>query len=229
MIDALAEALEAIALDPAVRVVVLAASGRAFCAGHDLKELRAHRDDPVWLQSLFDACSALMLRLTTIPQPVIASVQGIATAAGCQLVSMCDLAVASSEARFALPGVNVGIFCTTPAVGVARSVPRKQVLEMLLTGEPIDAQAALARGLINRVVAPEALEASVAELAAQIASRSAALISAGKRAFHRQVEMTMADAYTLAGCEMVSALGLDDAQEGIEAFLGKRMPQWAHR
>lgn len=229
MIDALAAQLESIAVDSSVRVVVIAATGRAFCAGHDLKELRAHRDDPVWLQSMFDACSALMLRLTTIPQPVIASVQGIATAAGCQLVSMCDLAVASSEARFALPGVNVGIFCTTPAVGVARSISRKQVLEMLLTGEPIDAQTALARGLVNRVVAPEALASTVSALAAQIAGRSAALIAAGKRAFYRQVEMSMTDAYTLAGCEMVSALGLDDAVEGIESFLGKRTPQWAHR
>ncbi len=228
MIEALAAHLEAIAADPSVRAVIIGATGRAFCAGHDLRELKAHRADPVWLQALFDECSALMLAITRLPQPVIAAVQGIATAAGCQLVSMCDLAVASSEARFALPGVNVGIFCTTPAVGVARSILRKQVLEMLLTGEAIDAPTALARGLVNRVVAPDALESEVSRLAAQIAGRSAALVAAGKRAFYRQVELSLDDAYELAGAEMVSALALDDAAEGIDAFLDKRTAQWRH-
>jgi enoyl-CoA hydratase/carnithine racemase len=228
MIDALGAALAAIAADRSIRVVVLAATGRAFCAGHDLRELKAHRGDQAWLRALFDDCSALMLAITRMPQPVIACVQGIATAAGCQLVSMCDLAVASSEARFALPGVNVGIFCTTPAVGVARSIVRKQVLEMLLTGDAIDAQAALDRGLVNRVVAPEALEPEVRRLAAQIGARSSALVAAGKRAFYRQVEMSLEEAYDLASGEMVSALALDDAGEGIDAFLGKRAPTWSH-
>ncbi len=228
MIDALRAHLTAIAADRSIRVVVLAATGRAFCAGHDLRELKAHRDDEVWLRALFDDCSALMVALTHMPQPVIARVQGIATAAGCQLVSMCDLAVASSEARFALPGVNVGIFCTTPAVGVARSILRKQVLEMLLTGEAIDAQAALARGLVNRVVPAEALDDQVMHLATLIGSRSSALVAAGKQAFYRQVEMTLDAAYSLASAEMVRALGLDDAGEGIDAFLGKRAPTWSH-
>ncbi len=229
MVNAMAQMINAIAADASVRVVVLAASGRAFCAGHDMRELREHRDDTDWLQALFDECSQMMQGLTRMPQPVIARVHGIATAAGCQLVSMCDLAVAASEARFALPGVNVGIFCTTPAVGVARSILRKPTLEMLLTGEPIDAASARERGLINRVVNAGDLDSEIEQLARLIAARSGALIAAGKRAFYRQVELSMADAYTLAGGEMVSALGLDDAAAGIDAFLAKRPPQWMHR
>src|SRR5450432_4213691 len=167
MIAALQVELERIAVDTSVRSVVIAAAGKGFCAGHDLRELRAH-PDLAWQQELFAACNALMLQLTRLPQPVIARVHGIATAAGCQLVSMCDLAVAVDTARFALPGVSVGVFCTTPAVGVARNVARKRVMEMLLTGEPVDAATALAWGLVNRVVALADLDAAIGRFTRQI-------------------------------------------------------------
>ena len=162
MLAALQDELSRIAAEPSIRCVVLAAEGKGFCAGHDLKELRAH-PDLAWQQELFGACNALLVSLTTMPQPVIARVHGIATAAGCQLVSMCDLAVAAENARFALPGVNVGVFCTTPAVGVVRNIGRKRTMQMLLTGEPIDAATALAWGLVNRVVPVDALDAAIAE------------------------------------------------------------------
>ena len=229
MIAALQDALSAIAADPAVRVVVLAAAGRGFSAGHDLKEMRAHAGDARFQRELFDACSRMMLTLTEMPQPVIARVHGIATAAGCQLVSMCDLAVASTEARFALPGVNVGVFCSTPVVGVARNVARKHAMEMLLTGELIDAATALARGLCNKVVAPAELDAAIAHYTGIIAARSAAVIGAGKRAFYRQINLELADAYALAGGVMTENLMLEDAAEGMDAFLGKRAPQWKDR
>jgi enoyl-CoA hydratase/carnithine racemase len=167
-----------------------------------------------------------MLRLTTLPVPVIAQVQGIATAAGCQLVSMCDLAVASEAATFALPGVNVGIFCSTPAVGVVRNIGRKRAMEMLLTGEPIGAAQALGWGLVNRVVPAERLGAEVGELAARIAARSAAVVKLGKATFHSQSELDLEAAYRLASASMCGNLGLADASEGIEAFLGKRAPEW---
>ena len=229
MIAAIQAALDAIRDDAAARVVVLAAAGRGFCAGHDMKEMRSHAGDAVWQKGLFDACARMMLTLTEIPQPVIARVHGIATAAGCQLVSMCDLAVASSDARFALPGLNIGVFCSTPAVGVARNVLRKQAMEMLLTGEMIDAPTALARGLVNRVVAPAELDAAIEKLTGQICARSAAVIAAGKRVFYRQVEAPIADAYALAGEAMTCNLGLADANEGMDAFLEKRAPNWKHR
>jgi len=171
----------------------------------------------------------MMVTLTEMPQPVIARVHGIATAAGCQLVSMCDLAVASTEARFALPGVNVGVFCSTPVVGVARNVARKHAMEMLLTGELIDAATALARGLCNKVVAPAELDAAIAHYTGIIAARSAAVIGAGKRAFYRQINLELADAYALAGGVMTENLMLEDAAEGMDAFLGKRAPQWKDR
>src|SRR5947207_10092310 len=174
MIAALQSELARIAADPSVRCVVLAAEGKGFCAGHDLKELRAH-PDLAWQQELFSSCNALMLSLTTLPQPVIARVHGLATAAGCQLVSMCDLAVAADTARFALPGVNVGVFCTTPAVGVARNVARKRVMELLLTGEPIDAATALGWGLVNRVVPLGELDAAIGHFTRLIGARSARL------------------------------------------------------
>jgi enoyl-CoA hydratase/carnithine racemase len=161
MIGALQAALGEIAADTEVRAVVLAANGRGFCAGHDLKEMRSHVGDKRWQRQLFDRCSRMMIALTELPQPVIARVQGVATAAGCQLVSMCDLAVAADTATFALPGVNIGVFCSTPAVGVARNIGRKRAMEMLLTGRPFDAQTALAWGLINRVVAPDELDAAI--------------------------------------------------------------------
>src|SRR5947207_5222118 len=171
MIAALQSEVTRIGADPTIRCVVIAAEGKGFCAGHDLKELRAH-PDLAWQQELFSACNALMVSLTTLPQPVIARVHGIATAAGCQLVSMCDLAVAADTARFAMPGVNIGVFCSTPAVGVARSVGRKRVMEMLLTGTPIDAATALDWGLVNRVVPGERLDAEVDRLARAVVARS---------------------------------------------------------
>jgi enoyl-CoA hydratase/carnithine racemase len=225
MIAALARELERIAADASIRSVVLAAQGRGFCAGHDLKELRAH-PDLAWQQQLFDACNAMMLSLTRMPQPVIARVHGIATAAGCQLVSMCDLAVASDNATFALPGVNVGVFCTTPAVGVGRNVARKRVMQMLLTGEAIDAATALQWGLVNRVVAAAELDAAVAEFTRAIGSRSADVVGRGKRAFYGQIDLGLEPAYALAGNEMACSLLDPAAQEGIDAFLAKRPPRW---
>lgn len=225
MIAALEAALGAIAGDDAARVVVLAANGRGFCAGHDLKEMRAHRDLD-WQQEMFDACSRVMEKLTQLPQPVIARVHGIATAAGCQMVSMCDLAVATDSARFALPGVNVGVFCTTPAVGVARNIGRKRVLEMLFTGETIDAATALAWGLVNRVVPAAELDTAVAVFTDVIRSRSPAVVALGKRAFYQQIERGLAGAYELAGKTMACNLLMDDAVEGIDAFLAKRAPAW---
>src|SRR6516165_7927891 len=175
MIAALQAELDAIAADPGVRVVVLAANGRGFCAGHDLKEMRAHVGDKAWQRRLFDDCSRMMLTLTRLPQPVIARVHGIATAAGCQLVSMCDLAVAAETATFALPGVNIGVFCTTPAVGVGRNVARKRVMEMLLTGRPIDSATALDWGLLNRVVPSEKLDETVQGFVDAILAKSPAV------------------------------------------------------
>ena len=226
MIAALQAELNRIEGDPSVRSVVLAAEGRGFCAGHDLKELRAH-PELSWQQELFGACNALMLSLTRLPQPVIARVHGIATAAGCQLVSMCDLAVAAEGAKFALPGVNVGVFCTTPAVGVGRNVARKRAMELLITGEPIDAATALAWGLVNRVVPAAELDAAVAHFTRIIAGRSARVIARGKQAFYRQIELSLPAAYDLAGNEMACSLLDDAAHEGIDAFVGKRPPKWS--
>lgn len=225
MIAALEAALDAVAADATVRVVVLAGSGRGFCAGHDLKELRAH-PDLAWQRELFDACGRMMLKLTTLPQPVIARVHGIATAAGCQLVSMCDLAVAADSAKFALPGVNVGVFCSTPAVGVGRNIGRKRAMEMLLTGDPIDAATALDWGLVNRVVPAAGLDAEVARFAGIVRSKSAAVIALGKRAFYQQIDRGLADAYGYTGEVMACNLLDPAAAEGIDAFLGKRPPRW---
>ncbi len=229
MIAALDAELETAAADEAVRVVVIAAAGKGFSAGHDLKEMRAHAHDERWQRALFDACSRMMLRLTTLPQPVMARVHGIATAAGCQLVSMCDLAVAADTATFALPGVNIGVFCSTPAVGVARNVGRKHAMEMLLTGAPIDAQTALAWGLVNRVVSADALDETIAQFADTIRARSAATIRLGKRAFYAQIEQPLAPAYAATSEVMACNMLLDDASEGIDAFLGKRAPVWQGR
>ncbi len=229
MVAALQKELDRIAADPEARVVVLAAEGRGFCAGHDLKEMRAHVGDKAWERRLFDDCSRMMLTLTKMPQPVIARVHGIATAAGCQLVSMCDLAVASENATFALPGVNVGVFCSTPAVGVARNIARKRVMEMLLTGEPIDAKTALSWGLVNRVVPAGELDAAVGRFVDIILARSASVIRLGKEAFYRQVEKPLKEAYELTGETMACTLLLDDAAEGMDAFLQKRSPSWRGR
>jgi enoyl-CoA hydratase/carnithine racemase len=225
LIDELQAAFDGFAGNDAVRVVVLSANGRGFCAGHDLKELRA-MGDAFAVESLFARCSRMMTTITALPQPVIARVHGLATAAGCQLVAACDLAVASTTAMFATPGVNIGTFCSTPAVALGRAVGRKHAMEMLLTGEAIDASRAYAIGLVNRVVPPDALDAEVGRLAALIASKSAAAIASGKRVFYRQLELSLADAYSLAGhaiaCDVVS----EDGQEGVDAFLGKRAPRW---
>jgi enoyl-CoA hydratase/carnithine racemase len=226
MIAAIQAELDAIASDASVRVVILAAEGKGFCAGHDLKEMRAHTEDKGWQQGLFDACSRMMIAFTEIPQPVIARVQGIATAAGCQLVSMCDLAVASDTATFAMPGVNIGVFCSTPAVGVVRNVGRKHAMEMLLTGELIDAATAQSWGLINRVVPSSRLDAEIRRFTDIILSRSSATIRFGKQAFYRQIDHPLAAAYDIAGEVMACNLLLDDAAEGIDAFLEKRPAIW---
>ena len=225
MLDALERAIDEVGADTSVRAVVIAGAGRGFCAGHDLKELRAH-DDPVWQRELFASCSRVMVKLTQLPQPVIARVHGIATAAGCQLVSMCDLAVASEGARFALPGVNVGVFCSTPAVGVARNVARKRVMEMLVTGDPVDATTALDWGLVNRVVPAAELDAAVAHFTGRILARSASVMALGKRAFYAQIDRPLGDAYTYTSEVMTCNLADPDSAEGIGAFLEKRAPRW---
>jgi enoyl-CoA hydratase/carnithine racemase len=229
MIAAIAADLRAIADDPTVRVVILAAGGKGFCAGHDLKEMRHHVGDKQWQRDLFDQCGRMMMSLTTLPQPVIARVHGIATAAGCQLVSMCDLAVAADSATFALPGVNMGVFCSTPAVGVARNVGRKRAMELLLTGEPIDAHTALAWGLVNRVVSQAALDEEIRHFTDIILARSPATIRLGKQAFYQQVERPLEDAYSMMSETMACNLLLDDAAEGMDAFLAKRSAVWRGR
>ena len=225
MIAALDAALDAAAADPTTRVVVVAASGKAFCAGHDLREMRAHVD-PAWQQALFDACTRMMLKLTRIPQPVIARVHGAAAAAGCQLVAMCDLAIAADTARFGLSGINAGIFCSTPAVGVARNVSRKRAMELLVTGRLIDAATAADWGLVNRAVPAAELDAEVAALARAVATKSRAAIALGKRAFYEQIERGLDGAYALAGETMTCNMLDPDAVEGIDAFLDKRPPNW---
>ncbi len=226
MIAALETALDAVAEDANVRVVVIAANGRGFCAGHDLKELRAF-NDPVLAHPVFALCGEVMLKIMRLPQPVIARVHGIATAAGCQLVGACDLAVASSDARFATSGINVGLFCSTPGVALGRNVPRKKAMEMLLTGDFIDAQTALAQGLLNRVVAPDALDDAVWALAGKIVSKPRGAIADGKRAFYEQIELDAEAAYSLAADEMTRNLFAEATREGIDAFLQKRSPRWS--
>jgi len=225
LIDELQSAFDRIAVDRAVGVVVLAANGRGFCAGHDLKEIRTMRDVSE-IESLFARCSRMMMAITTLPQPVIARVHGIATAAGCQLVATCDLAVASTAATFATPGVNIGAFCYTPSVALGRAVGRKHAMEMLLTGETVSAARACEIGLVNRAVPPEALDAEVGKLARAITSKSSAVIASGKQVFYSQLELSLGDAYRMAGhaiaCDFFSEVG----REGVDAFLGKRAPRW---
>lgn len=229
MIAAIQAELNAITEDPSVRVVILAAEGKGFCAGHDLKEMRAHAGDKGWQRQLFDDCSRMMMALIQMPQPVIARVHGIATAAGCQLVSMCDLAVAADTATFALPGINIGVFCSTPAVGVVRNVGRKHAMEMLLTGEPIDAQTALAWGLVNRVVPAAQLDAEIERFTRIILARSSAVVRFGKQAFYGQIDRPLGAAYDVAGEVMACNLLLEDAAEGMDAFLQKRPAGWRGR
>jgi enoyl-CoA hydratase/carnithine racemase len=225
LMTALAQALERAAADRAVRVVVIAGAGPAFCAGHDLRELRSEPRRAVYEQ-VFAQCSALMLRIVHLPKPVIAEVHGIATAAGCQLVATCDLAVAAAEARFATPGVNIGLFCSTPMVALTRAVGRKAAMEMLLTGELVDAAAAKALGLVNRVVKRAELAAATMELARQIAAKSALTVAIGKEAFYRQAELDLGEAYRYAAEVMTRNMLARDAAEGIDAFLEKRPPTW---
>ena len=228
MMTALQAAIEAAGADPAVRVLVLAGAGPAFCAGHDLKELRAH-PEAAFQSALFERCVQLMLSVVRCPKPVIARVHGIATAAGCQLVASCDLAIAAEEARFATPGVNIGLFCSTPMVALSRNLSRKHAMEMLLSGDMFDAQDAERFGLINRVVpAGGALEAAVT-LAAKIASKSALTVKIGKRAFYEQAEMKLGEAYAHTSRVMVENLLARDADEGISAFVQKRAPTWEDR
>ncbi|PYR25072.1 MAG: enoyl-CoA hydratase [Acidobacteria bacterium] len=229
MIAALQRELDATARDESVRVVVLAGAGRGFCAGHDLKEMRAHAADAGWQRDLFDACRRMMISLTRMPQPIIGRVHGIATAAGCQLVSMCDLAVAADTAAFALPGVNIGLFCSTPAVGVVRNVGRKRAMEMLLTGSTISAATALAWGLVNRVVPAGQLDEEIGRFTDIVIARSAAAVRLGKRAFYDQIDRSIETAYDIASEAMLCNALLEDAAEGMDAFLGKRSPVWTGR
>jgi enoyl-CoA hydratase/carnithine racemase len=228
MLTAIQGELDAIAAGEGVRVVVLAGAGKAFCAGHDLKEMRANHDKG-FMQALFRQCGELMLTITRMPQPVIARVHGIATAAGCQLVSMCDLAVAADVARFAVSGINVGLFCSTPAVGLARNLGRKAALEMLLTGDFIDAMEAKSKGLVNRVVPADALDAEVERLVQSILGKSAVAVRIGKGMFYRQLEMGLSEAYDYASEVMACNMMSEDAAEGIDAFMQKRPPRYQGR
>jgi len=225
MLAALQAELDAVAQDESARVVVLGAAGKAFCAGHDLKEMRAEPSLDYY-QRLFAQCTAMMLAVQHLPVPVIARVQGLATAAGCQLVAMCDLAVASTEARFAVSGINVGLFCSTPGVALARNVARKAAFEMLVTGEFIDAETARAQGLVNRVAPPLGLDAAVEALVAAIVAKPRAAIAMGKALFYRQLEKGIAAAYEDAGATMACNMMDESALEGVQAFIDKRPPRW---
>ncbi|MGA3308358.1 MAG: enoyl-CoA hydratase [Xanthobacteraceae bacterium] len=233
MLEALGDALTAIAHDDSVRAVVLAANGPAFSAGHDLKELNQHRADEdrgrAYFKHIMTMCSAVMQQIVTLPQPVIAAVQATATAAGCQLVASCDLAVASRAAKFATPGVNIGLFCSTPMVALSRNVPRKAAMEMLLTGEMISAEEASRIGLVNRVVAPGSERDEALDLAKKIATKSTLTVKVGKEAFYRQLEMPLAEAYKYTSEVMVENMLARDAEEGIGAFIEKRQPKWEDR
>ena len=225
MLDRLGAALDGAAASDA-RVVVLAAAGRAFCAGHDLREISARGGDAAALADLFDRCTAVMARIRDLPQPVIARVHGLATAAGCQLVATCDMAVASERARFGVNGVDIGLFCSTPMVALSRNVGRKKAFEMLSTGRFLSAEEAERAGLVNRVVAADDLVAETAALAATVASKLPAAVRIGKGAFHAQAERPVDEAYRLTRDAMVENLSDADTGEGITAFLEKRPPRW---
>jgi enoyl-CoA hydratase/carnithine racemase len=221
MLSALQKELDAIAKDASVRAVVLAANGRAFCAGHDLKEMRA-KPSAAYYQKLFAQCTKLMMTIQQMPQPVIARVQGMATAAGCQLVAMCDLAVAADTAKFAVSGINVGLFCATPSVALSRNISRKQAMEMLLTGEFIDAKEAQARGLINRAVPVEELVGEVNRFTAAITAKAEPAVRMGKQLFYKQLEMGVEAAYQLAGQTMACNMMDQTALEGVQRFIEKK-------
>ena len=225
LLTELQSTLDSIEKDLSVRVVVIAGNGAAFCAGHDLKQMRAN-PKKAYYEKLFALCSNMMLTLTRLPQPVIARVHGIATAAGCQLVAQCDLAVASENARFAVSGINVALFCSTPSVPLARNVSRKQAMEMLLTGDFIDAATAKSRGLVNRVVPVEKLDAEVKALADTIIAKSSVAVTTGKKMFYKQIEMGMDAAYEYASEVMACNMMAEDVGEGIDAFAQKRPPNW---
>ncbi len=220
--------LDAIAEDREIKVVVMAAAGRLFSPGHDLKEIRSNPKREIY-DVLLATCSKMMMSITRLPQPVIARVQGHAYAAGCQLVAACDLAIAVEEATFCTPGVNIGLFCSTPMVGISRNVGRKQMMEMLLTGEAIDAETAVAWGLVNKAVPAAALDSAVREMADKIASKSSYTVSIGKEAFYNQLELATADAYDYAARVMVENLMARDGAEGVDAFIEKRQPKWQGR
>lgn len=224
---ALIDAFTALGADRTVRAIILKTAGHVFCSGHDLKEIRGA--DHATQEQIFQRCSDLMLLIQQIPQPVIAQVQGVATAAGCQLVATCDLAVAGTSARFGTPGVRIGLFCSTPMVALSRAVPRKTALRMLLTGDLLPADEALAHGLVSHVVPDEDLEREAGEVAAQVAEASAVTVSIGKRAFYEQVTLDTAAAYQQMARTMAENAVLPDAQEGIDAFLTKRQPTWQGR
>jgi enoyl-CoA hydratase/carnithine racemase len=233
LLIALSEAWSDIAADKTVRAVVLTGNGPAFCAGHDMKELTARRTDAdrgrAYFRTIMTTCSAMMQQIVNLPQPVIAAVQGVATAAGCQLVASCDLAIASAAARFATPGVDIGLFCSTPMVALSRNVARKHAMEMLLTGDMIEAERAAAIGLVNRVVpVGEELQSAIA-LAKQVASKSSYTLKIGKQAFYQQAEMGLAAAYAHASEVMTENMMARDAEEGIGAFIDKRTPTWEDR
>jgi enoyl-CoA hydratase/carnithine racemase len=233
LLEALSAAFAEIADDRTIRAVVLAANGPAFCAGHDLKELSSRRGDAdggrAYFKHIMSSCSAMMQQIVNLPQPVIAAVHGVATAAGCQLVASCDLAVASLAAKFATPGVDIGLFCSTPMVALSRNVPRKYAMEMLLTGEMVAAEQAAAIGLINRVVPAGEERASALALANKIAAKSSYVLKIGKQAFYRQAELGLAEAYNYASEVMTENMMARDAEEGICAFIDKRAPQWEDR
>ena len=226
MLKALQAELDAVAADEGARVVVLAAAGKAFCAGHDLKEMRAEPSMDYY-RSLFGHCAKMMLTVQQLPVPVIARVQGIATAAGCQLVAMCDLAVSASTARFAVSGVNLGLFCSTPSVALSRNLSRKAAFEMLVTGEFISAEEAREKGLVNRVAEPEQLDAAVEALVASIVAKPRVAVAMGKSLFYRQLETGIEAAYTDAGQTMACNMMDESALEGVQAFIEKRRPSWA--
>ena len=229
MLRALGTAFDEVAADDDVRVVILAANGPAFSAGHDLKEIRAANFDRSYIDTLFEVCVEVMQAIVRLPKPVIAQVHGVATAAGCQLVASCDLAVAASDARFATPGVNIGLFCSTPMVALSRNVGNKAAMKMLLTGEMIDADTAQRIGLINDVVPLDELETATQALACTLAAKSPVTLAIGKEAFYAQTEMPLAQAYAYAARVMATNLEAQDAQEGITAFLDKRHPTWCGR
>lgn len=233
LLDALSARLDDIAADDTAQVVIIDHAPPVFCAGHDLRELSAHRSEPdggrAFYEEVMRKCAQVMQQIVHLPQPVIAAVSGTATAAGCQLVASCDLAVAAEEARFATPGVNIGLFCSSPMVALSRNVSRKHAMEMLLTGEMIDAPQAAQYGLVNRVVTADRVQETALELAATIAAKSPAVVAIGKEAFYRQAELPLSQAYDYAAGVMVANMMERDAEEGIGAFLEKRKPQWQGR